>query len=125
MPQIYMIITHRARANLIDNISLLGSELISTVKEGFDLENKKDIAFTVPAPVLYTKKEAEVQIEIRYTAGEDEYGQGRPFDPSLKDQERLVAQIQEVFRDFITDHGLPPLTLSVWCKPYYNSVFKM
>jgi len=125
MPQIYMIITHRARANLIDNISLLGSELISTVKEAFDLENKKDIAFTVPAPVLYTKKEADVQIEIRYTAGEDEYGQGRPFDPSLKDQERLAAQIQKVFRDFITDYGLPPLTLSVWCKPYYNSVFKM
>ena len=124
MPQIYMIITPHAENILKDSILSLESELISTVEKEFDLEGLNDVAFTIPPPVLYTKGEANVQIEIRYTAGEDEYNRGKPFNPSLKEQEKLAERIKETFLGFLRRRNLIWLTLSVWCKPYYHSFFK-
>lgn len=124
MPQIYMIITSHARDVLMSKIFLLEPELILAVEKGFGLEGLNDVASTVPAPVLHTNGETEIQIEIRYTAGEDEYGRGKPFDPSLEEQKRLAEQIRRVFFNFFVNHGLERLSLSVWCKPHYHSFFK-
>jgi hypothetical protein len=124
MPQIYMIITPRAKDVLADKLSLLGKGLISAVERGFGLEGLDDVALTVPAPVLYTDGEMEVQIEIRYTAGEDEYNRGKPFDPSSKEKEITIREISQTFFHFFSIHELERLTFSVWCKPYYNSAFK-
>lgn len=124
MPQIYMIITSHARDVLMSKISLLESELILAVEKGFGLEGLDDVASTVPASVLHTNGEKEIQIEIRYTAGEDEYDRGEPFDPSLEEQKRLAIQIRQVFLNFFVNHNMERLSLSVWCKPYYHSFFK-
>jgi len=125
MPQVYMIITTYAEDVLKENISSLASELISTVETEFDLEDSGDVALTIPAPVLYIKGEADVQIEIRYTAGEDEYDRGEPFDPSPKEQARLAWRIQKTFLNFLHCHHLTHLAVSVWCKPYHRSTFRM
>ena len=119
-----MIITPHAKDVIMDKISLLEPEITLAVEKWFDLTGEDDVAFTVPKPVLYTKGEAEIQIEIRYTAGEDEYDRGRPFDPSLREQEGLSDQIRRIFVDFSAEHLLELLSLSVWCKPCYHSVFK-
>jgi len=124
MPQIYMIVTPHAKDVLMPGIDLLASNLILAVEKGFGIDGLKDTAFTVPAPVLYIDGEKEVQIEIRYTAGEDEYDRGQPFDPSLEDQGKLAGFIEKVFREFCDQHHLERLSLSVWCKPYYRSAFR-
>jgi len=125
MPQVYMIITTYAEDVLKENISPLASELISTVEKEFELEGFGDVALTIPAPVLYIKGEADVQIEVRYTAGEDEYNRGEPFNPSPKEQEKLAERIKKTFRNFSHRHRLTLLAISVWCKPYRNSIFRM
>ena len=125
MPQVYVIVTTYAEDVLKKNISQLSSGLICTVEKEFDLEGEGDVALTIPAPVLYIKGEADVQIEIRYTAGEDEYNRGKPFDPSLKEQANLAERIKKTFRNFSLRHGLTLLAVSVWCKPYYKSAFRM
>ena len=124
MPQIYMILTSHAAHVLMSKISLLEPELILAVEKGFGLEGLDDVASTVPAPALHTNGEMEIQVEIHYTAGEDEYNRGEPFDPSLEEQERLAELIRHVFSDFFTDHELERLSVSVWCKPHYHSFFE-
>ena len=119
-----MIITPHVKDVIMDKISLLEPKLTLAVEKWFDLTGEDDVAFTIPEPVLYTKGEAEIQIEIRYTAGEDEYNRGRPFNPSLREQEGLSDQIRRIFIDFFADHSLGILSLSVWCKPYYHGTFK-
>jgi len=125
IPQIYMIITPRAKDVIMDKISLLDQKLTLAIEKGFDIEGEDDVAFTTPEVTLYTRGEADVQVEVRYTAGEDEYDRGKLFDPSIKEQEELCVQIWLAFGKFLADQELEPLSLSVWCKPSYKSVFKL
>lgn len=105
------------------NLELLIPKLVEAVEDVFDIKGLDDVAFTACEPAFCTKGEADVQIEIRYTAGQDEYNRGKPFNPSLKEQQLLAERIHEVFDKFLGGHRLPHLSLSVWCKPYYNSDF--
>lgn len=108
----------------------LAGYLTRTVEKEFGLEGLNDVAFTA-MPALYTKGEADVQIEIRYTAGKDEYNKGKPFNPSERKQMILVKKIKSAFDEFCENYKIckeckmPPVSLSVWCIPYYNTVFKV
>jgi hypothetical protein len=106
-------------------LARLGCLLVSVVEKGFGIEGKNDTACTVINDV-FTINEASIQIEIRYTAGEDEYDWGRPFDPTMEEQSVLTEAIKPVVDAFLAEKcdGLC-LSLSVWCKPFYNSHFKM
>lgn len=122
MPQIYMIANGKGRV-LKNYFPMLISVLIAAVEKGFGLERLKDVAFTALQYAEWTEGEKDVQIEIRYTAGEDEYNRGKPFDPSLKEQKFTAELIHEAFLKFLGEKEIPRLSLSVWCKPHYNSVF--
>lgn len=123
MPQIYMIIGLGKEAVLSEDLDSLKVALVRTVEKEFGLEGWDDVAFTA-VRAINTHNEKDVQIEIRYTAGKDEYNQGGPFDPPVEKQEKLGEAIHSLFISFLAAHGLVHLSLSVWCKPYYNSAFK-
>ncbi len=132
MPQIYMIIgSYNFQGMYIPKkvlartcFELLASQLIEAVEEVFGIKGLDDVAFTACEPAFYTKGEADVQIEIRYTAGKDEYKRGKPFEPLEEEQDLLAERIRMVFGRFLEGYKLPQLSLSVWCKPFYNSSFK-
>lgn len=126
MMQIYMTMTSSGEALLTTGmVSFLGNQLIEVVENGFGLQGFDDVAFTVLGTPRYTKGEADVQIEIRYTAGEDRYNQGKPFDPSMEEQKAVARSIGQAFAEFLKKRSIPSLSLSVWFKPYYNSLFAM
>lgn len=130
MPQIYVIIGPRAKDAFIKDafaeemfLSVLSKQLTKAVEKVFGIAGLNDVAFTAISS-LYTKGEADVQIEIRYTAGTDEYNRGEPFNPSEDEQKELQRQIKLAFDTVLGVYGPLQLSLSVWCKPYYKSVFK-
>ena len=108
-------------------------EAIAAVNNGFNIPDgyRNDISVTVNPPADYIYNEANVQIEVGYTAGEDEYKQGKPFDPTMPEQEKVTNLINEAFTKFLNGNNsmvklkkLPHLSLSVWCQPYRKSAFK-
>jgi hypothetical protein len=84
---------------------------------------ENDIAFSA-VQLAYARGGADVQIEIRYTAGTDEYDRGSAFDPSEEEQTDLCIFIA-IFVKAIFDREKLNLTVSAWCKPFRGSVFKM
>jgi hypothetical protein len=124
MPQIFAVFGPSTGALLTeDEASALGEELVPVVERSFGIEGKKDVAFT-GVRAMATEGEAAVQIEVRYTAGEDEYGKGKPFDPTKEEQEKVAVRIRRTFIIFLRAKGLPRYSLSVWCTPHYRSFFK-
>lgn len=102
----------------------LGEALIQAVERAFGIEDKHDTAATCASP-MFTIGEADIQIEVRYTAGEDEYGWGRPFDPNMVEQDRAAELIRMAIHNWLRDQSLPiDTTATVWFKPYYHSYFK-
>jgi len=123
MPQIFVILGPATIALFTnDEVGALGEKLIPSVEEGFGIAGKNDVAFTAVRAVV-TENEAAVQIEIRYTAGEDEYGYGKPFDPTEEEQIGVAKFIKKASSAFFKAKGLPEYSLSVWCKPHYKGVF--
>lgn len=123
MPQVYVIFGPATSGLLtVDEINDLGKRLIPVVEKGFGIEGTEDTAFTAVRAVA-TINEADVQVEIRYTAGTDEYDWGKPFEPTLQAQEDLTDLIRIEFREFLRHHGLSDYSLSVWCKPYIGGFF--
>lgn len=106
-----------------DKLETLEEILISVVEKGFDLVGLSDVSFTA-VPALCIKGEKDVQIEVRYTAGKDEYDRGKPFDPSEEEKEKLAKSIKEHFSIFANSSLQRHMDSSVWCIPYYNTVFK-
>jgi hypothetical protein len=127
MPQIYVILDKYVADNFCpgEAIDTFFHKLVPVVEKRFGLEGKNDVAITVVRAVR-SVNEANIQVEIRYTAGTDEYGTGVPFDPTVGVQEALI---EDIYKTFQTSPRLefysPRLTLSVWCKPYYGGAFKM
>lgn len=72
--------------------------------------------------LTYTRDEADVQIEVRYTAGADEYQTGAPFDPPPEQREELMTAMQKRATMLLRDWKL---TSSIWPKPFRGSGFKM
>lgn len=125
MPQIYIIIGPEAQGVLNkERIRILEPRLTLVIEEAFGIEGENDVALT-DVFAEETIREMAVQFEIRYTAGECEYKEGQIFDPKKPEQEELEQLIHEEFLLFLREQGLEPLTHSVWCKPYYNSSFRM
>jgi len=123
MPQVYVILDPQTMALFTDDeVMALGRKLIPLVEKRFDIVGKDDVAFTAVRAVA-TINEAAVQVEVRYTAGKDEYGRGEPFDPSEELQKVVAESIKTACQTFFKDTGFPEYSVSVWPKPYYNSVF--
>ena len=89
MPQIYIIPTVHANKVIDEGWDFIAKCLVPIVEEVWGLENLNDVAVTVDSPVTFVFGEKDVQIEIRYTAGEDEYDQGKPFNPTMEEQKKL------------------------------------
>lgn len=121
MPQIFIM----CESLEIQQLKELGRLLIPVVENEFGIEEHNDTAYT-GINEISTINEADLQIEIRYTAGRDEYQWGKPFDPTLDEQKRLAEAIKLVVDEFLrkTCHRVGP-SLSIWCKPFYNSHFQM
>jgi hypothetical protein len=87
------------------------------VEDGFEIRGQNDVSVTAIQSAIWTRGEATVQIEVRCVAIED------PFGPSRDKQERTAHLIVQEFEKFLDNQGLPPMLLSVWVKPYCNSVY--
>ena len=132
MPQVYVILGPEAKASLDQKVHgaqmlcELGAFLINTVEISFAISGRNDVAFTAVS-ALATVQEAGVQIEIRYTAGTDEYDRGEPFDPTRDEQKRISERVKKVVDRWVQINKMDALcwTPSVWFKPYYNSHFEM
>lgn len=118
MPQIFVMLSPKAQpvvnAAMCSKIDRL---LTDTVAELWEVP-RDDIAFSV-AHLTYTRGEADVQIEYRYTAGKDEYDRGQPFDPS-EGKQKLLVDATLAGTIWLNEHGL---TCSAWTKPFYKSEF--
>jgi hypothetical protein len=119
MPQLFMIIGKKAQGQGLD-LEEIGQALIKTVEEVFDLEGKNDVAFTA-VNAAHTISEQPIQVEVRYTAGEDEYKRGKPFDPPESQRRMLADAINNRLKELLP----PRINSSTWVKPYYHSTFKM
>ena len=127
MPQIYVILDSYLAKIFCPGEALDAfiQSLPPVVERHFDIMGKNDVAITI-VRALKTVGEANLQVEIRYTAGSDEYGTGEIFDPSAARQQALIENIYKIFKNFPGfQHNAPALTLSVWCKPYRGGEFKM
>jgi len=123
MPQIFAILGTETRALFIDDeVRILGKQLIPLVEVGFGITGEDDVAFTAIRAVA-TINEAAIQIEIRYTAGKDEYGWEKPFDPTEEEQEMVAKSVKEACLAFFKAKGLPRYSVSVWFKPCYKGIF--
>ncbi len=100
-------------------MNIIGQKLIKIVEDIFGIKGKNDVAFTV-VPAIHTINEAPIQIEIKYTVGEDEYGKGEPFEPSKEQKELLAQEIQKIMAKYPPQ----PCSASVWIRPQRESVFK-
>lgn len=126
MPQIHMIVSPSAKELFQgpDDYDDIAISFIEATEIGFDLQGKNDVAFTAVNAVS-TIREADVQIEVQYTAGENEHHKGRPFNPSREEQEKVADMIRTKFISFCLSKGKSPLSLSVWCKPYHDGLFRL
>lgn len=116
MPQIYLMIVPRARAAMNETTLQILDEKLSRVIAEMWMVPEDDIACS--AEVLhYVRGEADLQIEVCYTAGADEYNWGRPFDPTEEEQWALARRMLEVAG------SVTKYTVSVWPKPVRESVF--
>ena len=124
MPQVYIILGPETTALFRDDEVLsLGEKLIPVVEEEFGISGKGDGAFTAVRAVA-TGNEAAIQIEIRYTAGEDEYGWGKPFEPARGEQKAVINSVKIACYAFFRAKGLPQYSVSAWINPRYGGVFE-
>jgi len=116
MPQIYLMVAPRIREAMNQaTLQILNEKLSGVIVEEWKVP-EDDIACSAAA-LLYTHGEADLQVEVRYTAGADEYNWGRPFDPTEEEQKALAVRMQEVAK------SVTKCTVSVWPKPYYKCGF--
>ena len=123
MPQVFMTVGPELHEKFPKEtvrtlLDIVGQKLIAGVEEVFGIQGKHDVAFTAVKALLVIN-EAPIQVEIKYTVGEDEYGRGEPFDPSAEQRELLAAKVKKLM-----DFTLPNFPASVWIRPQRESLFK-
>lgn len=124
MPQVYVILGPEVNVSLQNGTYYLSfqdtlNQIIKATERIFEVPHiENDVAITV-VNSIFTINEAEIQVEVRYTAGKDEYKKGKPFNPSENQQIKLAQQISKFMRKAFMNR----YTVSVWIKPYYKSVF--
>ena len=127
MAQIYVILDPGTGAGFCpgDHIDAFVHNLPPLVERNFDIVGRNDVSITI-VTARKTTGEANIQVEIRYTVGTDEYGTGEIFDPPPEVQEKLC---DDIHKRFVIFPGLqfraPTLTLSVWCQPHRGGTFKL
>lgn len=119
MPQVVAMIAPHIKEKVFPILGELGLALIADVEEVLELQGKKDVAFSA-WNLEYVIGEEDVQVEIRFTAGEDEYQRGEPFNPSKEDKARLVQKMSMTMRKIL--NGLVE-SASVWPMPIRESEF--
>ena len=123
MPQIFLMISPDAQQVMTEAAILrLDWALSRLVRECLGVP-VSDIAFSA-VNLSYARNEANLQVEVRYTAGTDEYGKGEPFDPSEEVQKILSAKMEKAAQDVLAKRNLH-LTVSVWMKPFYRGTFRL
>lgn len=114
-----------------DKFALLISELRKLAASISEITKPLIVAnFEVPAEdiacsavnLVYAEGEADVQIEIRYTAGIDMYRTGETFDPSTLVQHSLIQDVLHEVGKYLEQYQM---NCSVWTKPYRDSSFEM
>ena len=103
MPQIYIIPSNKLIGKIGAIELRLAPNLILAVEKAFGIEGKNDTAVTCASRPEFVVGEADLQIEVRYTAGEDEYGWGRPFDPTRAEQEKAAELIRMAVYNWLCD----------------------
>lgn len=121
MPQVFMMIAPEAQKELFDEkLKNLGHSLIEVTARGFGIEDEDDVTFTA-VNVDCTVGEAPIQVEVRYTVGEDEYNREVPFVPS---REQMDALCDAIIIAIGKQQILSRWRTSVWVRPVRDSVFK-
>ena len=118
MPQAYVILGPRFKLHSMTYFNDVMQGIMQSTESILGVPVKNDVALTV-VQAVHTVNEADIQVEIRYTAGKDEYHTGRVFDPSASQRELLAKEILRIMREFFGSR----FKLSVWIKPYYKSLF--
>jgi len=125
MPQILPLLAEKAWNYL--NVFNLGDErlhrlgecLIRAVEKAWPIV-KGDVAMSAPQTWRATINEADMQLQIHYTVGEDEYGAGDPFMPTLRKQKKLAKRLKKAVRRFFRKECVSPFSVSVWTRPHYG-----
>jgi len=129
MPQIFLMLSPQAQSKLGNTpdrawgmLERLDRALSHLVITEWDVP-KEDVACSA-ANLLYARGEADIQIEFRYTAGDDEYGTGKAFEPTKEQRGKLVDAALKAAKELFQKYDYN-LTCSAWPKPYKDSEFKM
>lgn len=124
MPQIIIMLSPHTQDRLGSNKEALFSRIdVIATRHLFSLWKitPHDIACSGVC-LAYTRNEADVQIELRYTVHEGRHKQGEVFNPTLDMQseisDRIMADVAPILAEY-------QLICSLWCKPHANSKFTM
>ena len=125
MLQVKIMLARKAAWDINEGmISDLVNRIMPFVEKAFEIEGRSDATCTV-SQALYTYGEADVQFEVAYTAGNGEHSQDKPFNPTTQQQDLLADIIHREWVCFAENYELLGYKTSVWCRPQYNSVFKV
>jgi len=122
MPQIVTIVAPGAEEKLpkgaLDDFEKKVVELTEMI---FGIKGENDVAIT-RLNATKTVNEADLQFEVRYTTGEDEYDRGEIFDPTVGQRKELSDMIISTARIVLLAGD--NVEVSAWVKPIYGSRFK-
>lgn len=120
MPQIFVIVAPGAEKKIREGgLSAFEQNVADATEKIFGIEGENDVAVT-RVMATRTLNEADIQVEVRYTAGEDEYDRGEPFDPPKEKRDELAGLIIGM-ASIVFPEGVE---VSAWIKPFRDSVFK-
>ena len=119
MPQVVAMIAPHVKEKVFPVLGELGVALIEDTEKAFEIRGEKDVVFSA-INLEFVIGEADVQIEVRYTAGDDEYQQGKPFEPSKYNKKRLVELMSRTLRRIL--NGIVK-SASIWPMPIRESEF--
>ena len=126
MPQIYIMLSPHAQHCLSEPVIVedffKGIDTVATALIVSDWSVPSNDVACSGILLGYTRNEASVQIEIRYTSGNGLYKPKELFDPTTEMQHELNARIMSSIAPMLARFQL---TCSVWCKPYQKSKFTM
>jgi hypothetical protein len=130
MPQIYVMLSPHAQRLLGEKVDEFFEEIDKVVTE-----QVVSLWQVIPHDVTcsgvylaYTRNEADVQIELRYTVGNaiykpgEVFAYGNVFDPSIAEQSELIERVMQGIAPFLAENQI---ICSMWCKPYANSKFEI
>lgn len=120
MLQVFVIVAPGAEKRIPGGwLPVFEGSVARDTKKIFGIREGNDVTITRMVAAR-TLNEADIQVEVRYTAGEDEYVQGEPFDPLKEKRDELAGHILGLASTLLSND----VNVSVWIKPFRDSVFK-